>query len=451
MYTVTISDIIQVSNRRMTSVLSSIGSQAISTGVSLNLYAVVIPPAATAVVVDINRMIRATPNVDFTQSYNTFIVNTLTSNLVLENFVVSFIPRKDVQTKKYLNRVDVYDAIAREDFTVSYGNSASPDDLDDAYARDRSNDLCLTYSGSTQPTFSNFLVAVNGVFHATMAGASSLWVTDGYENVRQSKKMDVLAVDTTAIGGHTCIPIVSSMVTSSSTTIDNEVTLTMPTGTSLLGKTVLVIIDGYIQVVNGTYKVVNDHTIKLYTNLIDIFGNYLNSPNQRFTKDLYGVPNYPNPYNPSQLVSTEYPAGSDANDPWLGAFTTARALPMSTFDNAAFTLSRITGNHSFVVVLNNADIFVEEFPLMTYGQTKIYENMGSETPRGFFMYGRGKAIPYTLIQAKDGQHTLFTANAESTEDLYKTAPSPQWVASAMADGYNPLSDKRSYMIDLFSA
>ncbi len=446
--TVVVNDLLLLVDQAITSVIDDL-NQPITLHLGHVLYARVTPAGENAAYVNVNKMISYLGNVVPTQSYQTFLTSRLINDLIIATYTVPSLPQRDVITGQYPHRVDVFDALSAAGYSVGYGNANTPGIIDDLSVIGTATDVVITPPTGTNT--SDLLVAVNGVFHSTVETSSVLYVLDGYENIRQSGKQSVVICDTSTVGGHTIVPITEDMIISSDDTLVQEITLKMPAGVSLTDQSILVVIDGYMQILNGTYQVMNDTVIKLYSYQIDLLGNFINNPNMRYKTDLFGTKNRPNPYNPStptQVTQSQYP--TDASDPYLDLFNPATSVSGSVLSSTVFIKSRIASPHSFIVVIHNPDLFVSRYPLFSYGDAQRYEYNSLDTPRGFLLHGRGKVLPYTITSSPDGEHILYLPALDTTTDAYETAYQPALIPSARADVIS-LSDVKSVtMIDLYS-
>ncbi len=446
--TIVVNDLLLLVKQEITSVISDI-NQPITLHLGHVLYARITPTGENAVYVNVNKMISYLGNIIATQSYQDFLTSRLTNDLIIQTYTVPSLPQRDVITRCYPNRVNVFDAMSAASYSVGYGNANIPGVIDDLSVIGTATDITITPPTGTNGA--DLLVAVNGVFHSTVETDSVLYVLDGYENIRQSGRQSVVVCDTSSVGGHSIVPITSSMIISTDAELNQEITLKMPAGVSLTEKSVLVVIDGYIQIFNGVYQVFNDTVLKLYSYQIDLLGNFINNPNMRYKTDLFGTKNRPNPYNPSTptpVTPSQYP--TDATDVFLDLFNPATAVSESVLSSASFIKSRITSPHSFIVILNNPDLFVSRYALFSYGDAQRYEYNGLDTPRGFLLHGRGKVLPYTITSSPDGEHIFYLPVLDTTTDAYETAYQPALIPSGRADIISSSDVKPAMMIDLYS-
>lgn len=448
-----ITDLFTVHHREITSVLSTALTAPITTYLTQPCYAAIRSTTLLPTVVDVNKMILTLSDIDLTQSYQSFLSTYLVSDLVVATYTVADFPQIDPTTKKYPYRVDVFNPHARSGYVVSYGNQQTPTDLNNAYTRGSCNDLVITYTGEgPSPIWQNILASVNGVFHQTTVIGDALFIIDGFENYRQCGLIDIVLMDTTSVGGHSVIPITTSMVVSSDPTYASSVYIKLPSTTSLINQSVLLCLDGYLSVFNpATYRVINDHTLKIHTCTLDLIGNFINNPNMRYTNDIYRMLNRISPLDPNSVTPVNNPPYTDANDPYFSMFTQNTQVPAHLLQSPEFIRARLTSLHSFLVVIHNPDIYTKTYNLIDQEDVKRLTYTGSDTPRGLLLYGRGKAYPYTIMQSKQGSSMIYLQNIETTMDLYKTVPLNKVTdyPSARTDGQE-LKNKSAKIIELYT-
>ena len=210
----------------------------------------------------------------------TIVASTLTDQMI-DGYSTNIIPVMNPFTGGIDNRVAVYDAIAADDITVAWTSMESPGIRNDPYQKGSVEDLVLS---SKKRDFTNSLVSVNGVFHKTHLYNKELYVRRGFSNIKNSKREGVSVYDTSSLGGHTVIPIRLDNIDNSNTAPFSGVTLTF-NDASFVGKTVLLVLGGYLHALDDTYRIISDNRVVIDTCKIDLIDEFLHNPNTRLTRD----------------------------------------------------------------------------------------------------------------------------------------------------------------------
>lgn len=442
---VTFSDLLLEENH----ILSTIASDAHSvctTHIGKNVYAV-INVAGTVSTIDVNKLLSFIPGINLTLSYYDIITSVLTQNLINET-VVTYLPKLDTSTQKYLYRINTVDPIAAEGWDIGFGNIDYPDIISDQKQISILDDLIIYPPAGT--TLTNLLVSVNGVFHSTTVYNDTLYVIDGFANIKQVGTTNICVVDTTAIGGHSTIPLTSSMLKSPDATLYQSAQFAL--GQSLLGKTACVVVDGYIYLFDDAHQFMNDSTLCLNVNMMDIASKFVNSPMLRYQQNFFAIKNRPNPYNPDTYIPVTQPKhATEIYDETLDAFNTATTISSDTLNSSAFIKQRLTSPHSFVIVFNNPNLFISSFQLVNFNEPRVYECMSEDTPRGLLVYNQGKVLPYNITSNRSSnQHMIYLNAPETTTDLFTTGIDNPSIPSGHADLQNTAIVKHAYLYDIYT-
>lgn len=233
---------------------------------------------STVTIIDLNQYITKQRNLVLTTTLAT-VAATLT-DLQLAAYATTDIPNIDPLSDGIDNRINVYDALTEADICVSWTSIGNPSIRDDIYQRALMDDLVIS---SKTRDLTNSLVSVNGVFHKTYLFNGELYVKNGFSNIRNTRKMKIAIYDTATVGGHTVLPITRANIDPSNTSPSNGVKLTFP-GIDLTGKTVLMVLGGYLHALDDTYRIVNTHRIIVDTCKIDLINGFLHNPNTVYSK-----------------------------------------------------------------------------------------------------------------------------------------------------------------------
>lgn len=431
--------------------LSTISADAhlpLSTYLGQNLYAVVNVNESGATAVDVNKILCRYPNIDLTQSYYDFFTNKC-DLVMVEDCSVDFIPQRDVVSKKYLHRVATLDPNAEEGWSVSFGTVDNPNITNDFNQMGLLNDLIITPPSGT--TLQNLIVSVNGVLHHTTIYQNTLYVIDGFANVKQTGRNEILVCDTTGVGGHTVIPMSSLTLKSPDADLYAQAVFTLPDNTPNLPS--VVVVEGYLKFFDTTYTFPNANTLVIDVPKLNLTRSFLNNPLVRYKRDFFSVLNRPNPYNPdtyTPVITPQHP--SVVTDETFDVFNNAPTVLKTTLESPDFIKDRFKSPHSFVIQFNNPNILLTEYTVSNTGEPHVYESYSDDTPRGIFLYGEGKLLPYTITSNRtDAQHFLYLGTVETTTGLYETGIEDTYVPSGIAD-YQDLSIvKPAKLIEVFAA
>lgn len=413
------------------------------------IYATVSIDGGVGVPVDINKLITLGTAPGTSDTYADVITNYLTNNTA-NDVVAAFIPTPDPSTGRYTNRLETIDVRATEGWTVGFINMDFP--LIDA-TLDRIgtiDDLTVTPPSGVNPN--DVLIAVDGILHQTTVVDGVIWVLDGFSTIKQTALPAVTAIITTAIGGHTVTPITADMVKLTTTDSGRRCMITSP-AINTLGRATLISVDGYLQIMNETYRVRDANTVQLFVNRLDYINNFVYSPIQRFRRDAMSLTSAENPWNngTSTVTVDQGSYNRDRKDDYLYAFAKNPTYSLETLQSDAFLIDRLTSAHSFVITLNNANLFRRDYVLINRGEQTMFENFGTDTPRGSLLYGNGYLLPYTVQSNPTiDQHLIFIDNVPHYGELYKTGMGDSMVPAPWTDIVSVPKTSTAQLIELFT-
>ncbi|WP_144106740.1 hypothetical protein [Paraburkholderia sp. BCC1886] len=253
-------------------------------------------------------------------------------------------------------------------------------------------DLLLTKDGISYETFfESCMVSVNGFFHLLETdNETGIWVINGMKSAVQCGKNKLGIVSFEDLGALTYIPITSSMLykQTSEQSYCNHAYLNV--GQDLTDKTVMLVIGGYLHVLDTkTFRLVGSQSIMIDFNNYPLFERYVES--KKFI-DLSSLPLTPNPNNPE-------------------AFTVSEMLSDATIE-ALLTLSQ-----SFIVLLDNTEIFTNQVPVQTAPWPNAY--VSYVKPDYPLVLGYGKVSEYwSTFDA--GQWSLAVEDSLKDNFLWRT-------------------------------
>lgn len=257
-------------------------------------------------VVDLSLALRREPRLDLTMTVGAFVAERMTE-VTVNRYLTDKVPLKDPETGRYPKRIDTLNANAEATITVAYTSLATPEVRNDQYQRDGMNDLVITTSDGRN--LAHCLVSVNGVFHKTVYYPlkNELFVIEGFANIKNVNKAEIVIFDTHSLGGHTVLPIDPRWIANVAGQDPwRSVYLDLDERKSLAGKTVLLVVDGYLYALDDTYQINGERRVKINTNRMDLINNFLHNPNTRYSAEAVGNPT--NPYESvTEAVEVEQP------------------------------------------------------------------------------------------------------------------------------------------------
>lgn len=296
-------------------------TQPISVYVGRAVYPV-IHIAHAQYVLDLAKMLTTEMQVDVSMSLRDFLTERLTPTVVAR-YQTTDIPLPDSTTRKYMRRVDVYDAEAEDGCHLAYTSVHTPEIRNDIHRLETLPDIVVS---STHRSLKNSLVAINGVFHSTRYYDHELYALDGNSNIQNCKEARVVVMDTTAVGGHTIIPLTTDYYRN---TIDQDprqdVYLELPKRYDLTQGTPILIIDGVIHPIDDTYTVVGQRRLKIHTGRMDLISEFLHNPNTVYTHDKDG--RNADPYKPVEPVVLVRPSVVDRITQYLNTLEYFQTKP----------------------------------------------------------------------------------------------------------------------------
>jgi len=111
----------------------------------------------------------------------------------------------------------------------------------------------------------NVLFSVNGLFHVAEYGPEGVHIHNGNRSLRKANDNQVGIHSFAEVGTVSYIPITDDMITAQHTgaPLNKGVYVTLPENTDMDGKTFLVVLGGYLQVLGKTYTRVGERTYRI--------------------------------------------------------------------------------------------------------------------------------------------------------------------------------------------
>lgn len=127
------------------------------------------------------------------------------------------------------------------------------------------NDLLLSKPGVDFLThWSSCMVTVNGLYHRVAGSPYGLMVVDGGRTGRISNHHQLGMLSFREVGALDYIPISPEMLYKSHESQQFRQFVNIKVPKNLTGKTVMLVIGGYLHVLDNTYKVVGDNTVRVF-------------------------------------------------------------------------------------------------------------------------------------------------------------------------------------------
>lgn len=141
-------------------------------------------------------------------------------------------------------------------------------------------DLILTHPQfKPQTVRDNCLISVNGYFHLTDWTDAGVRIIGGNTTVRRTNDNQVGLYSFETIGKIKYVPITDKMIipSNSDTPLWDTTYLTLPAGTDIKNKTVLLVTGGYLNVLSDVYERINENTWRLSFGRMMFLNRYLRS------------------------------------------------------------------------------------------------------------------------------------------------------------------------------
>ncbi len=275
----------------------------------------------------------------------------------------------------------------------------------------------------TDPTLVNeyCLTTVNGLLHySSILPNYGIRITDGGRSVEVCNKNHVGLISFKNIGSIQQIPITAAMIQQPEPYMNlaNEAYINL--GVSLVGKTVLMSIGGYLHVLDTTYSVVNPVTgyIKVRLKAIDM---------------LYRLFEQQSILNLSSLGLTVDPVNP-------------KAVYLPDLQNPTILTNYLTMSQTFAIVLNGTGIYTARNRIQYGTLPGLY--IAFSEPQ-YIMQGTSGSLLEYVSTPDNGQYSLNVEDNTSPNYLYLTTDwtRNQWIAPTI-DMSNPRLPRMVDLVDI---
>jgi hypothetical protein len=297
----TIATLYQVKEQTLTTVADPT-TVTLSQGMSWDgqLYAAVTWDGQT-VVLDVTQILTRAPNLNGSQTLDAYLAATLTDQFV-SVYKTQKLPAADT-FGQFQNRLVLIDPMGHPCYTVAVGDMAG--NIADPTRITSYDDLIIT--GPDTLTFNNSFVLINGVMHTSVANGNTLYVKDGYRNIRTKGVANIALGDTTKIGGHSVIPLEQSMMEASPADPWLGVSLNLGQ-VDISNSTLLLVIDGYLHLLDGSYMPLSSNRVRVAIPQLDLIKNFIHNPNVTFNPPPRTGAESVNPYVADPVIPSATPA-----------------------------------------------------------------------------------------------------------------------------------------------
>jgi hypothetical protein len=358
----------------------------------------------------IGRMLTTVPNLDVATPIGTAFTAMLT-DLFVARYNVSTIPLQ-MSSGLYNKRLVVFNPLTYKNFDVYYTSVNTPSVRDDPLKKGFLDDLAI----KSDEDMSNYLVAINGVFHRTAILDNVLYVLDGFRTIRLSGRRDILVVDTRNIGGHTIVPLTTSNV--SKPEYGQRAVVTTPS--SIQGKTAFAVIDGYFYHRDSkVLSVADQNHFWIHTNKLPLIQQFRHNPRTVYRNDRYGPD--------ATQKSRKY------DDAYGSVFLNATSVPTAQLANKDFQYSRLTAYHSFLVVMNNPNLFTVSVDILHTDTPKLYQEASQRNISGLLRYGCGLCPSYLIWADAFSRKSIFLSEQDHDIDRQDQSISPAFIPTLLKE------------------
>lgn len=401
------------------------------------------------VCVDVNKILTVKPGIA-SGTYRD-LVNSLT-DYEFVNYVDRSLPVKDVETNKYLHRLEEIDPFV-EQWDIDFTSIVNLNIVSDSYRKGMLDDLRVTLPAGRDA--STLIPFVNGVFHQSVSLEDYWYILDGFANIRISKKKNIQILDTASLGGHAFIPFTQDMIVANEAPITSGCYLQLPSGT-FKDKTVFVVIDGYLFWETDIIRKLSDETARLNLSLMDWPQQFLLHPLTKMSSDGFGdYTQWTNPYtqevDPAPTPTLPNPYPTKAKDTYLDSFLGKSTVKIETFLDKDFVLSRLLLPNSGLIVINHPKVFKQKFPLKPFGDPVHYTTDSLDAPRGILRYNHGLVLPYNVLYSYNGHHQVLLSDPIEYKELYRSSPYTGWIPSLQYEETESLKGRFASLTEFFGA
>jgi hypothetical protein len=269
------------------------------------------------------------------------------------------------------------------------------------------------------------LVAVKVFFHKTTLFNDELFVAGGYANMKRANQNQMVCVDTTAIGGHTIVPITAEMITNAPEQfLSQGIYLTLPEGQTFTGRTAALVLHGRLCLFDEAYSIVGPKRLKIHTCRLDLMHQIMHHPLTRYSKN-YRAPGM---IIPNSLIPAAANALADVYDGdnplYANPIDNQGLIDTALFKDPTYLTNLLVEGQSFLILFNTARVYLRKYALRPLYHPGQYTIDSLDTPRGILRYNHAWVLPYVILSGKQGRHIVAVNARRLGDDAYKTMLDP---------------------------
>lgn len=397
------------------------------------------------------------------------IVNSL-SDLLVDRYRSSDIPTLNSYTGAYTTRMNVFDPNVDPRMTIEYTTMNVPNLRGVLSTRSICRDIVIH---STEVDLANCVFTVNGIVHKQTYDAENndLYLIDGYINCRRKGAMELCCMDFSKLGGISFQAITASDIKKATNVFDY---LYLNSDTDMTGKMPILVVDGYVHLLNDVFTIVGPHTLRLNCSLLDLASMFIQSPMTPFSRGVgYDPAGDTIPTDGNGLPAivdrirkflAEYHNESIdyTDDAGIGEFEfndlyyelqrlLNSAISMGIFFNLDYLVSILTDTRSMIILIDNPAIYTRTYHPVYMSDRMQYDCYSEDTPRGLLKYNTMFIYPYTILSNTTNKIHHITVGLEKiTRDIYKDCITRTVAPSPRVDEQQPGQGFPIEMLELYS-
>jgi len=381
----------------------------------------------TQYVIDLSSVFLSERHLVYTQSVGEFLTTRL-SDIFVTRHIRTDIPVLN-ERGAYNKRIKVFNPMEYKNHTVQFTSVNTPNIVDDMSRKGFLDDLVIT----ARDDVTNYLACVNGVFHKTAISNNKLYVLDGFRTMRISAFKDVTIVDTSPLGGHDVIGLTDQNVTLD--TYNGRAVIT--TASSLKDKTVFIVVDGYFYHAEAdVIKIYDENTITVDVNKLSLIDQFRHNPRTIYRKDRLG--------EEASQRSRKYEDAYDA------LFLGKRSIPTSALQTRDFQYSRLTAYHSFLVVIDNPNVFAKAYDILPTGAPQFFRDHADRLLSGMMQYGVGHCPSYVILRDPFKRKSIYVQSQNYDVNIHHDIINPTFLPTLIPEIARSLTNPPR-LIDYVSA
>jgi hypothetical protein len=324
------------------------------------------------------------------------------------------IPQLKAKYVQYRDAVQAGYSLTPIHRTIAPGNDVVPADM---------TDLLLTKEGlNHQQFFENCLVDVNGLLHYSDYDSNGIHVYGAGSTRRITNDNHVGILSFRDLGGVRCIPITEDMITPGGTVADLNVNAIISTEESFVDKTVMFSFMGYLLPMERAFRRIGDSAFSLDLRNQVVADWFFDA---KRLIDLTSIENH----------LTYKNGGYDQ-------------IGLDEFSSDAVVKAMLTLSQSFLIVINNNDVYVDREQL---GLTQTPDRYFTRTrPIWPVIFGKGRIFDYWSITEGD-TYVLAGADNQRPEYNFETT---DWGLGNSIDNtqstINPFRFSKAYFLKIGS-